>query len=54
MCVFVVLLNRRKIAAVDSINKGLYCVEPVHLNYDFAQNEAVCMLFKSDDYTYCT
>lgn len=50
----VVLLNRRNIAAVGSVNKGLCCVGPVHLNYDFAQNAAVCMLFKFDGYNYCT
>lgn len=47
-----VSLNGWKIAAVDSVNKGLHCEGPVHLNYDFAQNAAVCMLFKSNGYTY--
>lgn len=48
MCVFVFPLNRRKIAAVDSANKDPYCEGPVHLNYYFARNAAVCIPFKSD------
>ncbi len=45
MRVIVVLLNRRKIAAVGSVNKGLYCVGSVHLNYYFAQMQlfACCL-----------
>lgn len=47
-CVFDVPLSGRKIAAVDSLNKGPYCEGPVHLIYYFARNAAVRLLFKSD------
>jgi len=47
VCVFVPL-SGRKIAAVDSPNKGPYCEGPVHLNDYFAQNAAVRLLFTSD------
>lgn len=54
VCVFVVPLSGRKIAAVDSLNKGPYCEGPVHFNYYFTRNAAVCLLFRSDGQSYCT